>query len=224
MDGFVIAERGARVEGRVTSVDRGGKVKGRCAMAHRADPHAHLGRPDRPDSDRRVRAPGRGFASGRCGEGRRRRRASARSSARSPAAARARRSARESAAAPGRATCCSPAASRSALPSRNPHQLPAARAGDDYRTRVVRVGLRNPHHRGIMVCTNLTELPPGVPMTRDLQEIKQGLAQVRAALYLLEKLHRRVRDPQRQHSSHRRRQVLHRRLTTKSSPVRASAS
>jgi hypothetical protein len=33
VDGWVIAERGARVEGRVTSVDRGGKVKGTSAMA-----------------------------------------------------------------------------------------------------------------------------------------------------------------------------------------------
>jgi hypothetical protein len=32
-DGFVIAERGARVEGRVVSVDRGGKVKGAASMA-----------------------------------------------------------------------------------------------------------------------------------------------------------------------------------------------
>ena len=37
MDGFVIAERGARVEGRVTSVDRGGKVKGVSHDGHRAD-------------------------------------------------------------------------------------------------------------------------------------------------------------------------------------------
>jgi hypothetical protein len=32
-DGFVIAERGARVEGRVVSADRGGKVKGVAALA-----------------------------------------------------------------------------------------------------------------------------------------------------------------------------------------------
>jgi hypothetical protein len=32
-DGFVIAERGARVEGRVVSSDRGGKVKGVASMA-----------------------------------------------------------------------------------------------------------------------------------------------------------------------------------------------
>lgn len=33
VDGFVIAERGARVDGRVVSVDRGGKVRGVAAMA-----------------------------------------------------------------------------------------------------------------------------------------------------------------------------------------------
>jgi hypothetical protein len=33
VDGFVIAERGARVEGRVVSVDRGGRVKGLAALA-----------------------------------------------------------------------------------------------------------------------------------------------------------------------------------------------
>jgi hypothetical protein len=33
VDGFVIAERGARVEGRVVSSDRGGKVKGVAALA-----------------------------------------------------------------------------------------------------------------------------------------------------------------------------------------------
>ena len=33
IDGWVIAERGARVEGRVSSVDRGGKVKGVSTMA-----------------------------------------------------------------------------------------------------------------------------------------------------------------------------------------------
>jgi hypothetical protein len=32
-DGFVIAERGARVEGRVVSADRGGKVKGVSSLA-----------------------------------------------------------------------------------------------------------------------------------------------------------------------------------------------
>ena len=33
VDGFVIAERGARVEGRVVASDRGGKVKGIAALA-----------------------------------------------------------------------------------------------------------------------------------------------------------------------------------------------
>jgi len=33
IDGWVIAERGARVEGRVSSADRGGKVKGTSTMA-----------------------------------------------------------------------------------------------------------------------------------------------------------------------------------------------
>ena len=33
VDGFVIAERGARVEGRVVAVDRGGKVRGVAALA-----------------------------------------------------------------------------------------------------------------------------------------------------------------------------------------------
>jgi len=32
-DGFVIAERGARVEGRVAAVDRGGKVKGMASLS-----------------------------------------------------------------------------------------------------------------------------------------------------------------------------------------------
>lgn len=33
VDGFVVAERGARVEGRVAEVDRGGRVKGVATMA-----------------------------------------------------------------------------------------------------------------------------------------------------------------------------------------------
>jgi hypothetical protein len=33
VDGFVIAERGARVDGRVVSADRGGKVKGTAALS-----------------------------------------------------------------------------------------------------------------------------------------------------------------------------------------------
>src|SRR5207244_7151052 len=33
VDGFVIAERGARVEGKVVAADRGGKVKGVAALA-----------------------------------------------------------------------------------------------------------------------------------------------------------------------------------------------
>jgi hypothetical protein len=35
VDGFVIAERGARVEGRVTAVDHGGKMRGAAALAAR---------------------------------------------------------------------------------------------------------------------------------------------------------------------------------------------
>ena len=62
VDGFVIAERGARVEGGWSSVDRGGKVKGVAHDGGGADAHPHLRRADGPDPDRRFRAARRGIA------------------------------------------------------------------------------------------------------------------------------------------------------------------
>ena len=52
VDGFVIAERGARVEGRVVAADRGGKVSGLAALSveiirlRTADGHAWEGATD----------------------------------------------------------------------------------------------------------------------------------------------------------------------------------
>ena len=53
-------------------------------------------------------------------------------------------------------------------------------------------------------------LPQEADMTRDLQEIKQGLAQVRAALYLLESFIAEYETRTVNILTDRRRQVLHR--------------
>ena len=62
VDGFVIAERGARVEGRVVSSDRGGKVKGVAVLSVELTRLRTSDGQSVADPDRQLRAPGREHA------------------------------------------------------------------------------------------------------------------------------------------------------------------